>query len=243
MYYGWRKKIGLIFPATGYAPEAEFHRFAPEGVAITTQHVLFERVDPQGLADLGERVVEAAKLLATGEPDLLVFACTTGSLIKGLGYDAEIIKRIQDASGVRAITTTTAVVESLRALGSRKLVVSTPYSAEVNEIEKKFLLDSGFEVLAIRGLEYLDPKMMPKVTMDQMYRLTEEIMQKEADTIFVSCTGLGIIDLIPLLERDMKRQVVTSNQASLWLALRTLSINDVLPLGRLFELCLKAGDR
>jgi len=234
MYYGWRKKIGLIFPSTGNAPEVEFHRFAPEGVAVSTQHVLFERVDPQGLSDLGERVEEAAKLLATGEPDLLVFACTTGSLIKGFGYDKEIIKRIEQASGVRAITTTTAVIEALKTLNSRKIVVSTPYSTEVNEIEKKFLEDSGFEVLSIRGLEYLDPKMMPKVTMDQMYRLTEQIMRAEADTIFVSCTGLGILDLIPILEGEMKRPVVTSNQASLWLALRTLHLNDVLPLGRLF---------
>jgi len=235
MYYGWRKKIGLIFPSTGNAPEVEFHRFAPEGVAVSTQHVLFERVDPQGLSDLGERVEEAAKVLATGEPDLLVFACTTGSLIKGLGYDKEIINRIEQASGVRAITTTTAVVEALKKLNSRKIVVSTPYSTEVNEIEKKFLEDSGFEVLSIRGLEYLDPKMMPKVTMDQMYRLTGQIMRAEADTIFISCTGLGILDLIPILEGEMKRPVITSNQASLWLALRTLNLNDVLPLGRLFE--------
>lgn len=236
MYYGWRKKIGLIFPSTGNAPEVEFHRFAPEGVAVSTHRVLFERVTPEGLVEMGDRVEEAAKILATGDPDLLVFACTTGSLIKGLGYDREIIDRMEQASGVRAITTTTAVVEALRALGAKKLVVPTPYSSQVNEIEKKFLEDSGFDVLDIKGLEYLDPKMMPKVTMDQMYRLTEEIFTAEADTIFISCTGLGIVDVISMVERDFMRPVVTSNQSSLWYALRTLSIRDQLPLGRLFTL-------
>ena len=236
MYYGWRKKIGLIFPSTGYAPEVEFHRFAPTGVAVSTQHVLFERVTPDGLQEMGNRVDEAAKILATGKPDLLVFACTTGSLIKGIGYDKEIIDRMEQASGIPSITTTTAVVEALRALNSQKLLISTPYSTEVNDIEKKFLIDSGFEVLDIKGLEYTDPLMMPKVTPDMMYRLTEEIFQKDADTLFISCTGLGIADIIEMIEQDFDRPVVTSIQSSLWLALRTLSIKDRLPLGKLFDL-------
>ncbi|MDR1045456.1 MAG: maleate cis-trans isomerase [Candidatus Adiutrix sp.] len=234
MHYGWRKKIGLIFPSTGNAPEVEFHRYAPEGVAVSTTRVLFERVTPEGLEEMGGRVIEAARLLATGQPDLLVFACTTGSLIKGLGYDREIIDRMEQASGVKSITTTTAVIEALKTLGAGKLIVPTPYSGQVNAIEKKFLEDSGYEVLAIKGLDYLDPALMPKVTPDQMYRLTEELFTPEADTIFISCTGLGILDVIPMMERDFQRQVLTSNQTSLWHALRTLSIRDQLPLGHLF---------
>lgn len=236
MYYGWRKKIAIIMPSTGNAPEVEFHRFAPEGVSIATTKILFEQVTPDGLAELGDRAEEAARLMATWKPDLLVFACTTGSLIKGIGYDKEIINRMEQASGVPAITTTTAVVEALQALGAQKLVVPTPYSTQVNTIEKKFLEDSGFEVLDIKGLEYTDPTLMPKVTCDMMYRLTDEIFKKEADTIFISCTGLGIIDVIPMVERDFERPVVTSNQTSLWLALRTLHIRDELPLGKLFTL-------
>ncbi len=149
MYYGWRGKIGLIFPAPGAAPEYEFNKHKPEGVAIYTQRVLFERVTPEGLGDLGDRVVEAARLLSWAEPDVIVFCCTTGSLIKGYGYDQELIARIEEASGTKALTTTTAVVQALRALGSKKLVVTTPYSDEVNTIEKKFLEDSGYEVFII----------------------------------------------------------------------------------------------
>lgn len=236
MYYGWRGKIGLIFPATGSAPEYEFNRYAPEGVAIFTNRVLFEKVDPAGLEALGDRVIEAAKLVATAKPDIIVFACTTGSLIKGFGYDAELIARIEDATGIKAITTTTAVIKALKALNARKIVVSTPYTSAVNQIEKKFLEDSGFEVLNIKGLEYSDPNMMPLVTIDKMYRLTREILVSGADTIFISCTGLGIIDGIPMIERDLGLPVVTSNQSSLWAALRSLSINEDLKLGKLFSI-------
>lgn len=235
MYYGWRGKIGVIFPAPGAAPELEFNKYRPDGVAIFTQRVLFDEVTPAGLEALADRVIEAAKLLKWAEPDLIIFCCTTGSMIKGLGYDQELIHRMEEATGIKSLTTTTAVVQALHALGSKRLVVSTPYSDTVNAAEKKFLEDSGFDVLNIRGLGYTDPKMMPRTTIDQMYRLNKEVMSEEADTLFVSCTGLGIIDAVPMYESDSGLLTVTSNQASIWAALRAIGIKDNLGLGELFK--------
>lgn len=235
MYYGWRGKIGLIFPAPGAAPEFEFNKYAPEGVAIFTTRVLFEAVTPEGLKAMGDRVVEAAKLLSWAECDVIVFCCTTGSLIGGLGYDQELIRRMEEASGAKCLTTTTAVIQALHALGSKKLVVSTPYSDVVNAEEKKFLEDSGFEVLKIKGLGYTDPKLMPKATIDMMYRLNREVMDPEADTLFVSCTGLGILDGVPMYESDSGLKTISSNQTSIWAALRMLGIKDDLGLGQLFK--------
>lgn len=235
MYYGWRGKIGIIFPAPGAAPELEFNKYCPDGVAIFTQRVLFDEVTPAGLEALADRVIEAAKLLKWAEPDLLIFCCTTGSMIKGLGYDQELIHRMEEATGIKSLTTTTAVVQALHALGSKRLVVSTPYSDTVNAAEKKFLEDSGFDVLNIRGLGYTDPRMMPRTTIDQMYRLNKEVMSEEADTLFVSCTGLGIIDAVPMYESDSGLLTVTSNQASIWAALRAIGIREDLGLGKLFK--------
>lgn len=236
MYCGWRGKIGLINPGNGTNPEDDFHRYAPEGVAVLTQRVLFERVDPEGLKEMGDRVDEAARLLATGQPDIILFGCTSGSLIKGFGYDQELIKRIEDTTGVRAMTTSSAVIAALRALGAKRIVVSTPYIDTVNEIEKKFLEDNGFEVLCIKGLQNLDPNLMPRTPLRQMYHLTKEVLHPDADAIFISCTGLGIAHGIPMMERDFGKPLVTSNQASLWGALRALSIGDDVGLGKLFTL-------
>lgn len=236
MYCGWRARIGLIMPGNGTNPEHEFHRYAPEGVTVVTQRVLFERVDPEGLKEMGDRVDEAAKLLATAHPDVIIFGCTSGSLIKGFGYDQELIKRLEDKTGIRALTTSSAVIEALRALGSKRLVVSTPYIDRVNEIEQKFLEDNGFEVLKIKGLQNLDPDLMPRTSLRQMYHLTKEVLDPAADTVFVSCTGLGVVHGINMMEKDFGLPLVTSNQASLWGALRALSIRDDLGLGKLFSL-------
>ena len=237
MYYGWRGKVGLVIPHTGSAPEHEYHKYLPEGVTISTTRILFETVDPKGLTEMSERVAGGAALLGKAGQDIIVFPCTTGSLIKGYGYDLQLCEQIKAASGVKkAMTTSTALVRALKAVGAKRLVVTTPYSPEVDQVEKKFLEDNGFEVLEIKGLGYTDPLCMPKVTPDMMYRLTKEVDRSDADTIFVSCTGLGIIDAIPMMERDFGKTVITSNQATWWATLRELGIRDDLGLGRLFQL-------
>ena len=236
MYCGWRARIGLIMPSSGTNPEHEFHQYAPEGVTVVTQRVLFERVDPVGLQEMGDRVYDAAEMLARAHPDIIIFGCTSGSLIKGIGYDQEIIERIQTRTGIKALTTSSAVILALKALNAHKLVVTTPYIDAVNEIEQKFLEDNGFEVLNIKGLQNLDPDLMPLEPLHRLYHLTKEALVPEADTIFISCTGLGIAHGINMMEKDFRRPLVTSNQASIWGALRSLNIQDDVGLGELFKL-------
>jgi len=237
MYYGWRGKVGIVMPQTGSAPEHEYHKYQPDGVTIYTPRILFEKVDPKGLEEMSRRVMDGAKLLGTAGLDIIVFPCTTGSLIKGYGYDQQLIEEMKQASGVKkATTTSTAVVRALKAVGAKKIIVTTPYSAEVDAIEKKFLEDNGFEVLDIKGLGFTDPLCMPKVTPDQMYNLTKTTDVPEADAVFVSCTGIGIIDSIPMLEQDLGKPVITSNQATWWATLRELGIRDNLGLGQLFHI-------
>ena len=88
----------------------------------------------------------------------------------------------------------------------------------------------------IKGLGNLDPTAMGAVQYEVMYRLTKEVHTKDDDGVFISCTGISVFDIIEMLEEDLKKPVVTSNQASLWAALRKLNIGTKIPgLGQLFE--------
>ena len=233
---GWRGKIGLIFPAPGGAPDFEFHEWAPEGVGIFITRVPFEVVTVEGLSQMGEFVEEAAALVAQAKVDLILFACTTGSLVKGVGYDQELIKRIEKRTGIPALTTSTAVVEALNTMKMKRIAIATPYSDWVNQAERKFLEDSGFEVSTIKGLGNVEPTAMPEVQYEVMYRLAKEVFNPDVDGLFISCTGIGVFDIIEILEEDLSKPVISSNQASLWAALRKLEIGTKIPgLGQLFE--------
>lgn len=235
MYYGWRGQIAVMSFTTSPSLERDFNKYMPDGVAVLTDRVLAEKIDEAGLVAVEERAVESARKMSTADIDLYIFACTSGSLIKGIGYDQHLIRRLEEASGVKCLTTSTAIVKALHTLGAKKIVVSTPYCDEVNVIEKKFLEDSGFEVLDIKGLGITDPKLIPKVGIDQLYRQTKSMDCGGADAVFISCAGLCFLDYVPMLEEAVGVPLVTSIQATIWMALRELGMPDVLPLGQLFQ--------
>jgi len=237
MIYGWRGKVGLIYPAPGSAGEIEFHRMAPEGVAVLTTRMPLDDVTAEGLIKMAEDVEKDASLLAKAKVDVITFGCTTGSLVKGIGYDKELISRIENHVGIAALTTSTAVIESFHAVNAKKIAVATPYIEELDQREKSFIEDSGLEVTSIKGLGVLEAHNMQGVRPDQMYRIVKEVFTKDADTIFISCTGISVIDIIETLEKDFKRPVITSNQATMWAALRKIGVREPIDgLGRLFKL-------
>ena len=150
--YGWRAKIGLITPMSENAEHA-FNIYAPEGVSFASMKIRFAGPTPQGLIELTDKLEETAAAYKGYNYDLVVFGCTSGSCIKGVGWDKECIERIERASGLPGLTTSTAVLEGLQALGSKKVAVLTPYPEDTNQAEKKFLEDNGFEVTNIVGMD------------------------------------------------------------------------------------------
>ena len=237
MYYGWKGLISILSLATSPSLERDFNKYLPGGIACLTDRIAVDQIDEAGLAALEDLVVDSAKRMSTADIKLFVFACTSGSLIKGIGYDQHLIRRMEEATGgIPCFTTTTAVVEALRAVNAKKVVVATPYCDRVNEIEKKFLEDSGFEVLDIRGLGVTDPKAIPRVQIDELYHLTMSMDCSQADAVFISCTGLCFLDYVPELEEELGMPLVTSIQATMWKALRAIGRKDDLGLGGLFKL-------
>jgi maleate cis-trans isomerase len=70
-----------------------------------------------------------------------------------------------------------------------------------------------------------------------MYKLSRKANTDDADAMFISCTGLHVMGIIEILERDLGKPVVTSNQATLWAALKKLGIHERIEgLGKLFTL-------
>ncbi len=104
--------------------------------------------------------------------------------------------------------------------------MATPYPLNVNEIEKKFLEDNGFKVLKCDGMDLTDNNILAHLTPNVLYRLAKAVDVPEADGVFISCTGLDALDVIEPLEQDLGKPVVTSNQASYWLAFKMAKIGE-----------------
>ena len=215
--------------------EYAFNKYAPDGVSFNSSRLWFPGPTPEGLVYLSDQLEGAAKMYRDQRHDVILFGCTSGSCIKGYGFDKECIARIERASGWPGLTTSTAVLEAFQALGLNKTVVMTPYPEETNETEKKFLEDNGLEVTSITGVGFNKVGAYSHPSKYFLYRKAKQLKTEGAEVFFLSCMGLATMELVEILEEDLGMPVITSHQASLWARLRHSRIKDKLPnLGKLF---------
>ena len=234
--YSWRARIGVIAPLDDQV-EYAFNKYAPEGVAFNCTRLYFPGPTPEGLIFLSDQLEETAKMYRKQHHDVVLFGCTSGSCIKGFGFDKGCIERIERACGWKGLTTSTAVLEAYQALGLKKTVVMTPYPEETNEAEKKFLEDNGLEVTSITGIGFNRDGDFGHPSKRHLYRNAMKLKTEGAEVFFLSCMGLATMELVQMLEEDLGMPVITSHQASLWACLRHAGIKDKLPgLGKLFTI-------
>ncbi|WP_048152527.1 maleate cis-trans isomerase family protein [Palaeococcus ferrophilus] len=234
--YGWRGRIGLLVPSSNTTMEMELHEALPEGVSLHTSRMPLRNVTEEELLKMEALAVEGAKLLKDANVDIILYGCTSGSFIGGKNFEKELEAKIEREVNLPVVSTSSAVLEALGAVDAQRVLVITPYTDEINEREREFLEANEFEVLDIRGLGIEDNTQIGKLEPYEAYRLAKATFMDEADAIFISCTNFRTFEIIELLEEDFGVPVITSNQASLWLALRELDIHDVIPgLGSLFE--------
>ncbi len=133
------------------------------------------------------------------------------------------------------MTLVTDVVDALRELKVKKIVVVTPYLDGVNTAETKFLVNKGFEVLDIQGLNLATGTEMSRVTPAYWKRFALEIDCADADAIFLSCGGIRSAKVVQEIETVVDKPVITNNQAQMWSCLRRAGITDTIEgFGQIF---------
>lgn len=224
--YGWRARIGLMVPSLNITMEPELYALAPEGVSIHTTRLLLRAGTEEDLLRMIEDVSEAAELLATAHVNIIVFGCTTGSLIKGIGWDQQIIRQIEDRTSIPAITTGTAIIEAFKELSVKRASIATPYTDSLNQIEKKFFEAHGIKVVNIKGLGYTEGEKLHREPVETTYKLAKEVDCPEADCIFISCTDFKSLPIIQRLEEELDKPVFSSNTATAWTTFKKLKLRN-----------------
>lgn len=225
-------RLGLIELSTSIALSAEAPEALPEQVRaiMTRMRLPGGEVSATALEQMvdSDRLEQATCELADGGASVVAFACTTGSLIKGAGFDRELVARMERAAPVRATTTATALLAALAALGVTRLAVATPYVDELNELEVVFLESQGFEVVGLRGLGIgCDPE-IARVPYGRTRELARAADDPAAEAVFISCTNLPTLALLAELEDELGKPVISSNAVTIWHA---LSLAGVAPSG------------
>ncbi|BDR91461.1 maleate cis-trans isomerase family protein [Vulcanisaeta souniana] len=234
-------KIGVIIPSSNTTVEREFNRAIREPEAtIHSSRIMLREVTLKGLEEMERETERAALELSTISPDIIAYACTTGSLFKGPNHHVEIKERIERLTKVKAVATAGAVVDAIKKLNASKVLVVTPYIDELNTKEKEFLEAHGFKVVNIRGLGIVDNTVIGSLDPRTAYETALNAYNQSGpdfDVLFISCTNWRTFEVIGAIERRINKPVVSSNSATLWSVLKELGLRVKLnyDLGMLFS--------
>jgi maleate isomerase len=234
--YGMAGRIGVIDLSTCTALAAEFRLALPEDVLVLYSRLRLPggEVSVESLDRMvsGQRLEEAALELADADGvAAIAFACTSGSLLHGPGFDARLCARLTEATGLSTTTTATAVVEALRHLDARTVSVGTPYDDAINDRERRFLESAGFTIPRVVGLSKGYDREIGALTADEVLDLARTAHVPGSDVLFLSCTNLPALPLVAELERELGTTVLTSNSATLWHLLRVAGVDVELEAG------------
>lgn len=238
------RRLGAIYPDDAWVDcEAqalvdEFRRFMPIEVELVSAATYVPPRD--NTADLGVALAEngdieeAARRLMRHGPACFAYYCTTVSFIRGPGGDVDISRRISDATGLPATTTSTAMILALRELGVARVALASPYLADVDERFQAFFHAHGIEVVGSRSLRL--ERGHSVVPSQEMVQLVEQADDPAADAVFVGCTGQRLAVHLTAMERRLGKPVLTANQVTSWHALRLMGLESRLEgRGRLFS--------
>lgn len=221
-----RAKIGFVLLATEQTIEDDMFTLRPDGVGIHfTRAWIEDGITVDTLSRHANDLARAAStLLPDGSLDVICYGCTSGSLVIGEERVARELNR--GAPKAHATSLIAAAIAALRALSVVRVAVATPYLDEINDQERIYLEEAGFEVTSIQGLQLEKDSDMIRVRPDCIAELARTVDTAEAEAVFISCGALRSLDIVDALEQTLGKPVICSNQAMMWHALRLVGITD-----------------
>lgn len=233
--------------------DRELRRFSQDGYGFDQLDLLMTRTRFEPLAVTVEQarkisrpklIVDAVRSVATAGPAGYIYACTSGSFIRGLAGERRLTESIQragrDATSAvdyavdtawgheavapvsgripTAVTTSGALLEAVTALGATTIAAATPYDEAVGALFGTFFAEAGIELVntAHLGLR----RRIWAVPWDEIFELARQADTSDADVVVVSCTNLPTYEVLEHLEQQLGKPVISANQATVWAALR-----------------------
>ncbi|GAA2662353.1 maleate cis-trans isomerase family protein [Streptomyces lunalinharesii] len=220
--------VGVVAPFD-FALDRELWRWVPDDVSLHLTRTPFVPVevslDLARLVSEHETLHAAVQALCAVSPQVIAYACTSGSFVGGMAGERAMCAAMTQAGEVPALTTSGAAIAALHEIGARRVAVVTPYTKSVTDSLEEYLGEAG---ITVTGRAYLGlTRHIWKVPYRDVVDMAREAVVGGADALFISCTNLPTYDVIPQLEAELRMPVLSANQVTVWAALRAIGIQAV----------------
>jgi maleate isomerase len=243
--WGRRGRIGMFIVGSEAVPEAEWWAMLPPEVSVHAARVSapspWARWDEgRTHTELEDDLARGARQFAAMRLSAVVIGHSSSSFVGGKGWDEAVVVSLSETLGTDVKITTNGLdtLAALRASEATKpFLVMPPWYNDAT-------IDAGIRYYQDHGLEpvgHVRHDLGPKwrhLPPGELYRhgagfeqeidtLRAQIVATcpaEADAVLIAGTGFRCVAILDTLERELKRPVLSANQASLWNCLRLVGM-------------------
>ncbi len=230
------QRLGLLVPSSNFAQEPEFVQMLPANVSLHVTRLTLSSVDPDSTIKIVAELEKESRKLADAAVDIVVLAATAPSTRLGKGYDAQLIKRMEEATGKPAMTAATAMLASFAAMGVRRVALAAPWSDETNKIVGAFIEAHGIQVVSQVAMGVIRNNDIGRLRPETAIETGRKADRPEADAVFLACGNWWTASIIEELEQAVGKPVLTTNNVTIWAALKIMGGHASVPgFGRLLR--------
>ena len=241
---GYRKLFGVIGPSTNTVVQPDFEAMRVPGV--TNHYSRIFVTDPVALSDadfmagtkaISDNTLEAVRSVMTCKPDYLVMGMSAVTFYDGVAGGENFRRRVVDVAGIDVSIGSASLVAALNAYGGiRRVSFVSPYYPVANAEVRRYLQESGFEVVRDVPLECRCWTDIAKVPPDRLVEVLAHLDGPDVDALIQVGTNLSMVGLAAETEAQLGKPVIAINTATYWHALRANGIDDKVPgKGRLLS--------
>lgn len=228
-------RIGLIALQSDETIEDDFRRLVPREAQLLVSRVpSAPEVSRETLASMEAHLSGAASLFPEGLSfDAIGYGCTSGTAQIGA---SRVAARIRDGADATHVTEpVSALVAACRHLGLNRLAFLSPYVVEVSEHLRATLAEAGISTPHFGSFDVAEEAKVARINPVSIEDAARSLtLDTDADALFLSCTNLRTLDVIPTLEAALDRPVLSSNQVLAWHLMKLAGVSVEDAAGRLF---------
>lgn len=234
--YGRRGRIGLLVPANNSVIEPEFWSVMPPDLALFATRLLVKGdLTPALVHNMEAQVGRAVETIAATGVNVIAYCDMVTTFIMEQGWNEAATAKIGNDTGIAAISAWTSLRDAMSALGVRRFALGTPYPAAIHAVARPFFEQRNYTVVDDATLDILATAEVPTVDRARLMPFVGKLETSNSEAIVLLATDLPTFGVIAEIERATGIPVITSNQALLWSAMRTLGLKDrIASLGKLF---------
>jgi maleate isomerase len=242
-------RIGQIVPSSNTTMETEIpamfrarEAVAPERFTFHSSRMRMKKVTQEELAAMDAESLRCAAELSDARVDVMGYACLVAIMCMGKGYHCVSEDRlhevtVREGSPTPVVTSAGALVDGLRTLNARKIVMVAPYMKPLTRLVADYIEAEGIEVLDSIALEIPDNLEVGRRDPMALVQIYKDLKLEGAQAIVLSsCVQMPSLAAIAHVERESGLPVVSAAVCTTYQMLKKLGLPAWVPdTGRLLS--------